>query len=160
MALLCCCRSRPISQSNAISNCLLTPVQETHLCGGLDLGQSLALLEALLLLEAHDLEALEVAKSAPPGDLLTLLGPVRLLPLGVDLRVLPLLLQLGVASATGKAFDDEGREESPGEAQGLAGAGELGVGRGALDKNLNRQLLSVVSRDLREPWCDIRACGR
>lgn len=46
------------------------------LCGGLDLGQRLALLESSLLLETEDLEALEIRQSLPPLDLLTLLGPV------------------------------------------------------------------------------------
>lgn len=63
----------------------------THLCGGLDLGQSLALLESSLLLESHNLEAIEVGQVLPPGDLLTLLGPVALLPLGVDFVLLPKL---------------------------------------------------------------------
>lgn len=73
------------SQSNASSNCPFDSKARNPLCRGLDLGQSLALLESLLLLEAHNLEALEVGQAAPPRNLVALLGPVRLLPLGVDL---------------------------------------------------------------------------
>lgn len=41
-----------------------------------------------------------------------------------------------MAGTTDEAFDDEGREESPREAERLSGSGEVGVGRGALDKHL------------------------
>lgn len=88
--------------------------------GGLDLGQSLALLESALSLEAHDLEAVKVGQGLALGDLGTLLGPVGLLPLGVNLGLLPLLLQGGVTGATEETSDDEGRQEDFVEGNGLS----------------------------------------
>ena len=115
----------------------VTPMQQkTHLCRSLDLGESLALLETALLLEAQDLEALKVRQVLPPVVLVALLSPVGLVPLVVNFRRLPLLLQLGMTGATVKVLDNEGREESPGEAKGLSAGGELGVGGGALDEHL------------------------
>jgi hypothetical protein len=98
-----------------------------NLCGGLDLGQSLALLESSLLLEAEDLETVEVGQSLPPRNLLALLGPVAALPLGVDLSLLPGLGQGGVSGAPVQVLDDELGEESLAEVQGLSGNLELGV---------------------------------
>lgn len=98
-----------------------------HLCRGLDLGQSLALFESSLLLEAEDLEALKVRQSLPPLDLLTLLGPVRLLPLGVDLGLLPLLLEGGLSCAAVETLNDEVREKGSGQGERLSGNHELGV---------------------------------
>lgn len=62
----------------------VTPKWCAPLCRGLDLCQRLALLEPPLLLEAHHLEAVKVGQVLPPLDLIPLLGPVALLPLGVD----------------------------------------------------------------------------
>lgn len=42
-----------------------------------------------------------------------------------------------MAGTTDEAVDDEGGKESPREAKRLSGSGELGVGRGALDKHLH-----------------------
>lgn len=96
----------------------------SDLCGGLDLSQSLALLESTLGLEAHNLEAVEVRQSLALGNLRALLGPVGLLPLGIDLALLPLLLQGGVARATDQTGDDEGGEEALVERKGLSGDNE------------------------------------
>lgn len=89
--------------------------------GSLDLGESLALLESALGLEAHDLEAVKVGEALALGELSALLGPVGLLPLGVNLGLLPLLLEGGVAGATDETGDDEGREEALVERDGLSG---------------------------------------
>lgn len=93
----------------------------SDLCGGLNLSQSLALLESALGLEAHDLEAVKVGQSLALGDLCALLGPVGLLPLSIDLALLPLLLQRSVARATDQAGDDERGEEALVERKGLSG---------------------------------------
>lgn len=107
-----------------------------HLCGGLDLGQSLALLESSLLLESQNLEAVEVGQVLPPLDLLALLGPVALLPLGVDLVLLPKLLDGTVSGATDEAFNDELGEQALGQGNGLSGDSQSRVGGGAVDENL------------------------
>lgn len=70
-----------------------------HSCRGLNLGQSLALFETSLLLEAHNLEAVEVGQVLPPLDLVSLLRPVALLPLGVDLVLFPELLDSAISGA-------------------------------------------------------------
>lgn len=98
------------------------------LCGGLDdLGQSLALLEAALLLEAHDLEAVEVGESRPLRLHIPLLGPVGVLPLLVDLRLLPVLLDGGRPCGAGQAGENEVSQDDVGERHRLAGDGESGV---------------------------------
>lgn len=108
----------------------------THLCGGLDLGQSLALLESSLLLESENLEAVEVGETLPPLNLIPLLGPVGLLPLGVDLGLLPGLSDGAGSGAAVEALDDKGREEDLAEGNGLSGNGELGLGGRTVDENL------------------------
>lgn len=107
-----------------------------QLSRGLDLGESLALLEAALLLEAHNLEAVEVGEGLAALLLELLLGPVALLPLGIDASGLPGLLDGTSAGTTGKLLDDEGGEKGLGEGNDAAGGSELGVGRGAIDKDL------------------------
>lgn len=94
---------------------------------GLDLDQGLALFETALLLEAEDLEAVEVAQVLSPLDLGAALEPVGLLPLLVDLGLLPELLDGAGTGATGQVRDNERGEKSVGERDGLAGDGELGV---------------------------------
>lgn len=98
-----------------------------RLCRGLDLGERLALLEAALLLEAENLEAVEVGQVLPPLDLSAALEPAGLLPLLVDLGSLPGLLQGAVAGAAGELGDSQGREKGGGERKRLAGNSELGV---------------------------------
>lgn len=136
-----------------------------RLCGSLDLDESLALLEPSLLLEAEDLEALEVGECLPPVALSTLLGPVGLLPLGVDLGLFPELLQGGVAAATVEALNLEVREKSLGEGDGLADGGQAGVARGALGEHLQyrKDLRSAFHSLLRAPSVSLspprRRCG-
>lgn len=96
------------------------------LCLG-DLGQSLALLESALLLEAQDLEALEVGQSGPLGLHVALLGPVGVLELLVDLFLRPQLLDGGRPGGTGQAGDDEVGQDNIGERNSLAGDGKVGV---------------------------------
>ena len=105
----------------------MTPALPTHLCRGLDLGQSLSLLESSLLLESQNLEAVKVGKTLPPCDLVSLLGPVGLLPLGVDLGLLPQLLDGAGSGAADETLNAQGREEDLGEGDGLAGGGEFGL---------------------------------
>lgn len=105
----------------------MTPERTTQLCGGLDLGQSLALLESSLLLEAQNLEAVEVGQGLSPLNLVALLGPVAALPLGIDLGLLPSLGEGGLSGASGQVLNDELGEESLAEVQGLSGNLELGV---------------------------------
>lgn len=105
----------------------MTPDRITQLCGGLDLGQSLALLESSLLLEAEDLEAVEVGQSLSSLNLFALLGPVAALPLGIDLSLLPGLGKSGLSGASGQVLDNELGEESLAEVQGLSGNLEVGV---------------------------------
>lgn len=91
-----------------------------RLCGCLDLDESLALLESSLLLEAQDLESLEVGE----GSALLLdgtgLGPGGLLPLGVDLGLLPEALDGTGAGTTGELLNDERCEENVGEGKRLS----------------------------------------
>lgn len=107
-----------------------------HLCGGLDLGQRLALFESSLLLESENLEAVEVGETPSPLDLVALLGPVSLLPLGVNLALLPKLSDDTVSGAAVETLNDQGREEDLGEGNGLSGNGELRVGGRTIDENL------------------------
>lgn len=106
------------------------------LCGSLDLGQSLALGESSLLLEAQDLEALEVGQSRTLGLPVLGLGPVGGLPLLVDLRLLPELLDGCRPGATGQASDDQVGQEDVGEGNGLSGNSQGGVGSGTVDQGL------------------------
>lgn len=130
----------------------------THLCGGLDLGQSLALLESSLLLESENLEAVEVGETLPPLNLIPLLGPVGLLPLGVDLGLLPGLSDGAASGAAVEALDDKGREEDLAEGNGLSGNGELGLGGRTVDENLFVRV-NIVCWESR---CrqNLLACGR
>lgn len=96
-------------------------------CRGLDLGQRLALLESPLLLQPHELEAVEVGERLAALLLKLLLGPVALLPLSIDPGLLPRTLDGGGAGTAGQLLDNEGCEESVGERDGRAGSGELGV---------------------------------
>ena len=127
------------------------------LCRGLDLGQLLALLEAALLLEAHDLEADKVGQVLPHLDLSPALVPVGLLPLLVDLGLGPGLLDGAGASATGERLDDEGRQEGVRKGQRLAGDGELGVLGGAIDKDLLITHMLMPGPSLRSHFSHSRA---
>lgn len=62
---------------------------DLRLGGRPDLVEDAALLEPPLLLEPHDLEAVEVREALSALHLLPALEPVGLLPLGVDLVLLP-----------------------------------------------------------------------
>jgi len=71
-----------------------------------NLREHASLFEPPLLLKPHDLESVEVGESLSALDLLSALGPVGLLPLGIDLVLLPELLDGGGAGTTGEAVDD------------------------------------------------------
>jgi hypothetical protein len=105
----------------------VTPERITQLCGGLDLGQSLSLLESSLLLEAQNLEAVEVSQCLSPLNLVALLGPVAALPLGINLSLLPGLGQGGLSGTSGQVLDNELGEKGLAEVQGLSGNLQLGV---------------------------------
>ena len=98
--------SVPLDLNPAFKHLLDSSVTDP-LCGGLDLGQSLALFESSLLLESHNLEAVEVGKTLPPLNLIALLGPVGLLPLGVDLGLLPQLSDDASSRAAVQILDDQ-----------------------------------------------------
>jgi hypothetical protein len=108
----------------------------THLCGGLDLGQSLALLESSLLLESENLEAFEVGETLPPLHLIPLLSPVGLLPLGVDLGLLPKLSDDTSSGTAVQALNDKRGEEDLAEGNGLSGNSEASVRGRTVDENL------------------------
>jgi hypothetical protein len=101
------------------------PRHSCTLSRGLDLDQGLALLEASLLLEAHDLEAVEVGQSPAALALLLALGPAALLPLCVDLGLLPELLHGTGTGSTGQLLDDERSQQGVGQGDSLSGNGEL-----------------------------------
>lgn len=92
-----------------------------RLCRSLDLGQGLALLESSLLLQAEDLESVKVGKLGALALLLLSLGPVGLLPLLVDLGLLPELLDDGGPHAAGQVGQNEVGQDDLGERNGLAG---------------------------------------
>lgn len=97
------------------------------LCRGLDLGQSLALLESSLLLQAQNLETVEVGQRRALSLLLLSLGPVGLLPLLVDLSLLPELLDGRGPCAAGQVGQNEVGQDGVGERNGLAGDSQGGV---------------------------------
>lgn len=86
-------------------------VPSHRLCRSLDLGQSLALLKSSLLLEAHDLEAVEVGQISALLLLVLGLGPVAVLPLAVDLCLFPSRLHGTSAGATGQLLNDKRCQE-------------------------------------------------
>jgi hypothetical protein len=114
-------------KSHAEPNAPPPKQQPSSLCRSPDLGQSLALLEPPLLLQPHDLEAVEVGERRAALLLELLLGPVALAPLGVDASSLPRLLDGTGPRATGQLLDNDRGEESPGELDNTAGSRELGV---------------------------------
>ncbi|KAJ8120300.1 hypothetical protein O1611_g10400 [Lasiodiplodia mahajangana] len=73
-----------LSQNRAPS-----PLFPSNLCRGLDLGKGLADLVSLLLLGTEELEALEVGKGFSTFRPLAALGPLAVLPLLIDLGLLP-----------------------------------------------------------------------
>lgn len=158
----------PPSQEPCRPNALPNLIVPNHLSRGLDLGESLALLEAALLLEAHNLEAVEVGEGLAALLLELLLGPVALLPLGIDASSLPSLADGTGAGTTGKLLDDDGGEKGSGEGDDAAGSSELGVGRGAIDKDLciaknesfSFLFLASFNSVVSMLGSNIRACGR
>lgn len=64
-----------------------------------------------LFLQSHDLEPLEVGQVSPPLHLSLLLGERALLPLLIDVLLLPQLLHWSGTSSAGEFGDDE-RSES------------------------------------------------
>lgn len=85
-----------------------------------------------LLLQDHDLEAVEVGQ--PTAELAgsDLLSPGRLSPLVGDTSLLPVLGDDTGAGTTGKLGDDDGGEGNVSESDGLAGD----TGLGAVNKDL------------------------
>lgn len=134
----------------AYSSCsflaIRSSIRSDQLCGGLDLGQSLALLESSLLLESHNLEAVEVGQVLPPLDLVALLGPVALLPLGIDLVLFPKLLDNTVTGSTEEALDDELRKQALGEGDGLTRNRQGGVSGRTVDENLRKSVINLPSK--------------
>lgn len=108
----------------------------TRLCGCLDLGESLALLESSLLLESQDLESVEVGQSLSSLALLLSLGPVALLPLVVDRSLLPRGLEGSCSGSPRQLRDGEVSQQDIGETDSLPGNNQLGVARRAIDQSL------------------------
>lgn len=107
-----------------------------HLCRSLDLGEGLADLVSLLLLEAEELEALEVGQGFSALCPQAALGPLALEPLLVDLGLLPELLQCAGAEGAGDFELDVG-EEDIGKGNSSLGYGELLLGAGSINQNLD-----------------------
>ncbi len=111
------------------------------LCARLDLRQSLALLEAPLLLQPQDLEAVEVGEGLPPLLLQDLLVPVAGLPQAVDISLLPGSLDGTAPCAAGQLRDDDRGQEDVGQSDGLPGdTAGVGVCCRAVDENLYAEL--------------------
>lgn len=107
------------------------------LCARLDLGQSLALLKAPLLLQPQDLEAVKVGESLPPVILQTLLVPVAGLPLAVHFCLLPGGLDGTVPRATGQIGNDNRSQKDISKGDCLPGdTTRVGICRGTIDENL------------------------
>jgi hypothetical protein len=99
----------------------LTRNSSTHLSGSLlGLGESLLDLESALLLEDHNLEALEVGESDTLLGDVDSLGKSGLGPLLVDLLLLPDLGDSSGAGSEGNVDGDAGQAEV-GKGEGLAG---------------------------------------
>lgn len=107
-----------------------------RLCAGLDLGQSLALLEAALLLQPQNLEAVKVGEGLPPLLLQALLVPVAGLPLGVNLSLLPGSLD-GTGAGTAGNGDNNSSQQNLGQSHGLPGnTAGVGLCGRAVNQNL------------------------
>lgn len=104
----------------------LAPLKR-RLCRGLDLGQRLPLLESSLLLQSHDLESVKIRQSLPSLLLQALLGPVGLLPLRVDLGLLPELLDGACPRTSGELLNNHLGEQAAGEGDGLSRDSEFGI---------------------------------
>lgn len=104
---------------------------------GPNLGESLALLEAPLLLQPQNLEPVEVGERLAALLLELLLGPVVLLPLSLHTSSLPRLLHGRGARTTGELLDNDWSEESVGEGNDAAGGGEPFIVGGAVNESLN-----------------------
>lgn len=134
-----------------------SPHLSSNLCGSLPrLGHSLLDLESPLLLEDHDLEAVEVAQS--PSELLggDLLGVGGLGPLGLDAGLLPELGNGAGAGAAGKGGDGKAGEGDVGESERLAGDGS--VGGIEQDLNLESAHCRVFRREVFRDFADFRGC--
>lgn len=101
--------------------------QPINSCSGLDLGQSLALLEPPLLLQPHNLEPVEVGERLAAFLLELLLRPVALMPLRVDTGSLPRLLNGARPRAAGQLLDHNRCEEGLRQLNGTTGSRKLFV---------------------------------
>ena len=89
-----------------------------------------------LLPQSHNLEALEVAQLLSPGLLVQLLCVGAVVPLLIDSRRSPLLLQGTSFGAVRELVDDNAGEREGRERGGVAWDGEFGLLRGTLDEHL------------------------
>jgi len=87
------------------------PPPKTNLRRCLDLGEGLAHLVSLLLLNTEKLEALEVGEGFSAFCPLAALSPLAVLPFLVDLGLLPVLLQCAGSDRTGYVELDVGEED-------------------------------------------------
>lgn len=79
-----------------------------------------------LLPQPHDLEPLEVVELLPPNAPLPALRERAVVPLGLHVRLLPLLLQRRGACSSGD-FDDDAGEGHVREIRGVTGNCGLGL---------------------------------
>lgn len=80
-----------------------------------------------LLPQPHHLEALEIGERPPPGGRSAALGPGAVIPLLLNLGLLPRSLHGGVTSSAGELVDHEWREGDVGERRGVAGDNRVGI---------------------------------
>lgn len=98
-----------------------------------------------LLLQSHNLEALEVGQVLPPLNLGSLLGPAGLSPLAINVLLLPQLLNSASAGTAGGLGDDEGREGGVVKVQRVTRDNLVLLGRGTIDQHLQSQSKSISS---------------
>lgn len=99
----------------------------------LNLCQSLADLEPLLLLQAHHSKAVEIGESLSFLGLVHFLGQRSLLPLGADLGLFPRNSYYAGSRSAGKILNNERSQETVGCGSQLPGNRKLGVGGRSVD---------------------------
>lgn len=98
-----------------------------------------------MLLQSHDLESVEVGERSSSLSLVLSLGPFALLPLGVNLRLLPCGLQGSRSDGTGQLLDRQVGQQDVGQRDSLSGNDQLGVCRGSINQSLeNSQSIKSI----------------
>ena len=97
-----------------------------------------------LLLENHNLESIKVGQLSPGIPRGNLLSPARSTPLGINIGLLPVLLDGSRAGGAGDLRGDDGSQGDMGEGDGLAWGTR---GLGSIYENLHCRKNSVISSD-------------